>query len=133
MLTTNLNYTPGTFLIDDPDFGFQMFYAQPGTINLAAGTYTPTTTGSSAFFQSDTGEGSSNNGFYRDANANAILESNEFFTFGTNPPTTPPTADPRSNVYLRITADIVTVVPEPATAGLLGVAGLGLLTRRRRA
>ncbi len=65
--------------------------------------------------------GTSTNGWYRDANDNGIIEAGDFRTLGS----------PNSPSHLSLQIDAI-AIPEPAMAGL-GVAGVLLLMRRRRA
>jgi hypothetical protein len=131
VLTTNLTITPGTLLLTDSNVGFQMVYSTPGSqvVNAAAGTvnYTPDPNGATAFYEdrNASGIGNSPNGFFEDINGNKILESTEGVAFAAP-------NDVKSNVYLQITGEL-RAVPEPASLGLIGLGGMTLLARRRKA
>ena len=58
--------------------------------------------------------------YWRDANANGVINGDEARGFGTG----------RANFVLRLEGNII---PEPASLSLMGVAGLALLRRRRGA
>lgn len=128
---TNITFTPGSLLLTDANFGYQMVYSTPGSqvVNAANGTvnYTPNTIGGSAFLidKSVGGNGNSTNGFYSDADGDKFLESTEFFAFAAP-------NDVKSNVYLQITGDL-RAIPEPASLSLIGLGGMTLLARRRKA
>lgn len=127
--TTNINYAAGALTLQSGQtFGYQMVYATPGSINLATAAYTPTTTGSSAFFINQgpvTPSGTSPDTFYSDANSDGKLVASDLTTLG---------QAGYSNVYLVINA---TIVPEPGTNAMLALSGLALvgiwLVRRRSA
>jgi hypothetical protein len=131
VLTTNFTFTPGTLLLTDSNFGYQMVYSTPGsqTVNAAAGTvnYTPDPNGATGFYEdrNASGIGNSANGFFEDLNANKILESTEAVAFAAP-------NDVKSNVFLQITGDL-RAVPEPTSLGLIGLGGMSLLARRRKA
>jgi hypothetical protein len=131
VFTTSFTVTPGSLLLTDNAFGVQMVYSTPGSqvVNTAAGTvaYTPDPNGATGFYENQgaSGAGNSSNGFFSDIDLDKILESTEFVAFAAP-------NDVKSNVYLQISGDL-RPIPEPASLGLIGLAGASFLVRRRKA
>jgi len=128
VFVTTIPFAPGALLTDDLDFGFEMYYAAPGTISHTGDTvnYTPTTLGIGAFYpdQGPTLQGVSDDYFFLDDNGDKVITQDEATGFGTP-------NESFSNVFLQINASIV-AVPEPASMGLLGLSVLALSARRRK-
>lgn len=125
ILTTNFTIAPGALLLTDPNFGYQMVYAAPGTINTTTAAFTPTTLGVGAFFQNHgptAPASNSPNTFYTDADGDGIVEGSESTGFAAP-------NEAFSNVYLIIQG---TVIPEPSTVALAAIGGFGLLLNLRR-
>lgn len=118
--TTAITFPTPVTMTSGQTFGYQMEYANAGTINLTTAAYTPTTTGSSGFLINQgttTPGGTSPDTFYIDANNDGKLVASDLNAT---------TNTGYNNVYLVINATIVNV-PEPATNAALALGGVALL------
>lgn len=115
---TTFNFTPGAFILQGgTTFGYQVVYAEVGTINTNTASYTPTSLGIGTVFSGNGGAGSSTAGFYGNDNGAGIVQASDFRTL--------PADQPRSNVYLAVIGTVV--VPETSSVVLTTLGGVGLI------
>lgn len=121
--TANFN-SPLFVMQGGATFGYQVVFAEKGTINVATAAYTPTTLGIGTVYSASGGTGFSANNFYGNNDATGKVQASDINSFSAP-------NEAKSTVYLGIVGTLV--IPEPGTMGLclLGGIGIGGIVRRR--
>lgn len=122
--SNTVNFIPGTFIMQGgATFGYQVVFAEVGTINTATAAYTPTTLGIGTVYSASGGTGFSANNFYGNNDATGKVQASDMNSFSAQ-------NESKSTVYLGIRGTLV--IPEPGSMGLclLGGICIGGVVRR---